>query len=568
MKQSHLCRRLLCVFLLFVGLVLHGVEARASAESELVCSPVLVEPSQWSYCTINVRDSQQEPTMAFEVGEFSVAAYSSVSNVTVNVTSLRRGDDVTTVTFAVSASEGTNIIVNAVYVWGSQSAPIRNSGLVVSVMSWPAVRMGPIVCDVPAAGLVLRSTTTCSARLYHASNREAVVHESEIAFLEEKNLGTFLFISGMRSLVFNFTAASSPTITGASFALHVTLNGGSSTYSVKFPLLCPELYPVASSSLLVCSNETLPIACTLRAADTVGPVRLNLDHFRLVIDMLDEESSSSSKWVDKTNAFDISFHPLKQAETAVLSWKLKVNNMINSGRLHVYVMPLSGGGGGGQTGGGGNTNNSKFLEVRGSPFTFLSGVVPNAAYVSLRGCRVAMISSGNRTQCFIDLQNGVTGDVRYFHLASTIEASIDNMQYLPEDPVFHTPVVSFAYTAPVVERRTEDFITLLVGGQSAIRSPFRMNVFPLRTDTGGDAAETLGAHNAVIIAVGLAFFGVIIGGGSFIALQRSIRINRIRSERALQKAKMQEEMEGRTAGGQISIDAVPQAQRHHESESD
>ncbi|KAH9578309.1 hypothetical protein LSM04_001620 [Trypanosoma melophagium] len=524
-------------------------EARASAESELRCTPTTIEPHQKSECVINVRDTQQEPTMAFDVSDFSVAPYSSVEKAALEVSSLRRGDDVTTVLFEISASEGTVITLNVLYKSGSKSLPIRNSGLVLSVMSWPAVRMGPIICDVSAEGLALRETTTCAATLYDADNRFAVVHESDITLFEEQQLGSFRFISGKRELVFNFTAPISPGVAGTAFSLYVTLSGDvSNTYSVKFPLRFPKLYPVANSSILTCNNDTIPIACTLRAADAVGPVLLNPDHFQLQMEVIQEGVNGNYIWKVNTDNFDINFQHLDKTDTAVISWRLKNNNAINLQHLHLYT--VLGAAGGGET---------KRQAVQGSPFTFVSGVMPNAAYVSLRGCRVSMINAGNRTLCYIDLHNGVTGDVRYFHLDSTLEATIENITYIPVDPVFHTPVVTFEYIAPQVITRTEDFITLMVGGQNSMRSPFRMNVFPPRKDPE-ESVETIGANNAVIIGFGLAFFGVIIGTGFFLALQRSLRMNRIRNKRALRKAQMMEmeEQEGDSVTGQVSIDLVQQ----------
>ncbi|ORC90568.1 uncharacterized protein TM35_000083660 [Trypanosoma theileri] len=568
---------LLCVIVLILSTFTHlRAEARASTESELRCTPTVIEPHQKSQCVINVRDSQQEPTMAFDVSDFSVAPYSSVEKVDVEVSTLQRGDDVTTVVFEVSASKGTVITLNVLYTSGSESSPIRNSGLVLSVMSWPAVRMGPIKCDVPAEGLALRETTTCTATLFDSDNHYAVVHESDITFFEEKKMGSFRFISGKRELVFNFTAPTSPGVTGSAFSLQVTLRDDTSnTYSAKFPLLFPKLSPVASSSTLTCNNDSIPIACTLRAADAIGPVLLNQDHFQIQMEVLQEGLNGNSLWKENTNKFDINFQHLEKTDTAVLSWRLKINNAINLQRLQVYTVPSAVG------------NVEKRREgVQGSPFIFVSGIMPNAAYVSLRGCRVSMINAGNRTLCYIDLHNGVTGDVRYFNLDSTLKATFENITYIPVDPVFRTPVVSFGYIAPQVVTRSEDFITLMVGGQNAMRSPFRMNVFPPRTDSE-ETVESIGAHNAVIIGFGLAFFGVIIGTGFFVALQRNIRMHRIRIERALRKAQMVqlEDQEGPSMGGQVSIDVLEhknqekdqqqqqqqqhsQQQIYHESESD
>ncbi|KAF8291417.1 hypothetical protein TcYC6_0125380 [Trypanosoma cruzi] len=558
MKLTAFFQRLLFLVVISGSALLHGVSARASSESELLCSPLEIEPHQKSFCVINVRDSQQEPTMAFELEEFLVKPQSSVPQADLNLSPLQRGVDVTTLTFDFSASEGTSITVNVMYISGNQSFPIRNSGVVVSVLNWPAVRMGPISCNVPSSGLVLRGTTTCGAALYDASNRPAAVHQSEVTFLEENDLGSFKFISGMRKLVFNFTAASFSSMTVAYFTLLLTLKGIKEVYSTNFPLLYPDLYPAASFSTLSCSNETTPIVCTLRALDEAGPVRINMDYFRIVFDMLDN-NVERGKWVDNTKAFDVYSRVWAQEDTVILSWKLKVNNFINTERLHVYIVSSTSGNGG-----------KRVEEVRGSPFLFVSGVMPHAAYVSLRGCRVSSITSGNRTQCFIDLHNGVTGDVRYFNLSSTLGAVFENITYLPKGPIYKTPVVSFVYVAPVLNTRSEDFITLIVEGQNAIRSPFHMNVFPRRSSEKNEDSETVRGSNALVIGVGLAFFGVIIGTGSFIALRSILRLNRARQLRAMQKAQMveMEEEAECSATGKVGIEPVPQPHHPQESESD
>ncbi|EKF32491.1 hypothetical protein MOQ_003657 [Trypanosoma cruzi marinkellei] len=558
MKLTALFQRLLFLFVISSSVFFHDVRAIASSESELLCSPLEIEPHQKSFCLINVRDSQQEPTMAFEVGEFLVTPQSSVPQAALKLSPLQRGDDVTTLTFDVSASEGTSITVNVMYISGNQSLPIRDSGVVVSVLNWPAVRMGPISCNVPSSGLVLRSTTTCGAALYDASNRPAALHKSDVTFLEENNLGIFKFISGMRELVFNFTAVSFPSMMVAYFTIHLTLKGSKDVYSSNFPLLYPDLYPAASFSTLSCSNETTPIVCTLRALDEAGPVRINMDYFRIVFDMLDNDVERG-KWVDNTNAFEVYARSWAQADTVIFSWKLKVNSFINPVRLHVYIVSSASGNG-----------EKSAEEVRGSPFLFVSGVMPHAAYVSLRGCRVSSITSGNRTQCFIDLHNGVTGDVRYFNLSSTLGAVFENITYLPMGPIYKTPVVSFVYLAPVMNTRSEDFITLIVGGQNAIRSPFHMNVFPRRSSTKNGDSETVRGSNALVIGVGLAFFGVIIGTGSFIALRSTLRLNRARQLRAMQKAQMveMEEEAECSAAGKVGIEPVPQPRNPQESESD
>ncbi|ESL07958.1 hypothetical protein TRSC58_04347 [Trypanosoma rangeli SC58] len=560
MKFVALLQWLLYLPLLLALVLLRGAEARASSESELHCSPLIIEPHQNSSCVVNVRDVQQEPTMAFDVDEFFVTVHSSVSKTALKVSPLRRGDDVTTVVFDISALESTTITVDVMCASGVQSSPIHNSGLVISVLNRAAVRMGLILCDVPAAGLFLGGTTTCTAALYDANNRRAVAYPSDVTFVEENNMGFFHFISGKGDLVFNFTAASLPSMSIGDFTLHLTLGDDTNTYSTTFPLLYPDLYPVASVSTLVCFNETVPIACIVRALGNMGSVRLNWDYFRITIEMRDDDAVGN-KWVDNTNAFSISARKLAHTDTAFFSCELKVNDAINLERLHVYIVSSAVG------------NESKRLqEVRGSPFVFVSGVKPNAAYVSLRGCKVPAITSGNSTQCFIDLYNGVTGDVRYFHLASTLGALFENITYLSMDPVFKAPVVTFVYVAPILTTRSEDIITLRVDGQSAIRSPFRITVFPQRSPISDESFTTVRGSNALVIGVGLAFFGAVIGTGSFVAVKRTLRLNRIRQLRAMRKAQVllteEEEAARSSAVGQVGIEPVPQVQKGRGSESD
>lgn len=538
-------------YFVFLGLtLLRVITFGAFGEAEFSCVPLKVAPREKTHCVIKFQLLGEKPTVVFDLKQFSVSTQSSVKGVTLDVSPLRSGVDLMTAVFDISASEATNITVNVKYTLDGKDVLIRNSGLVLYVLSWPAVRMGPVVCDVPSAGLSLRAITTCRADLYDNNHRSAVVYKNDIKLVEKNNLGRFAFISGTGELVFSFRAANAPYTTETSFVFFVTINRNGNVYSVSFPLLYPNISPVASASILRCSKKNDEFVCMLNALDAIGPVQLRLADFRVTIDTLDE-NSLDAKWIENTKAFNVSINILENINTAIISWHRWINNVIQAGRIHVYIKSTDAG-----------SNETSFEEIQGSPFGFLTGVIPTASSVSLRGCEVSLISSGNRTRCFIDLKNA-SGDVRYFHLFSELDAVLENITYIPVDSVSHSPVISFVYVAPPVRTHSMDHITLLVGGQNAVFSPFRISVFSpvLATVSSGGDAKNKRAHNSIIIAVGLVYYGAIIFFGFFFAVQRTIRVNRIRRQRALRALQKQttEEQEMNSKVGNMGAESVEQA---------
>lgn len=538
--------------------------AAASKESELLCYSTEAEPNEDVACIIAVRNLQREPTMSFDVADFSVAATSSESRARVEVSPLRRGEDITTITFAVRASMGTELVVHAAFdpvgpVSASLSkGSLRNSGLTISVLTWPAVELGAITCDHSAAtdGLALRNSTVCSLPLTNADGRPAVLHRGDVTFSESNLLGSFRFLSGKGSLEFEFSAPAVLSVAVTRFTLYVILDVPSHsirmTRSVALPLVYPALAPEAAHSYLRCADETRPIVCTIAAADGIGPVLYRESDFAIRMET-EATDGGAEVWLDNGLDFDFRYtnansstvftnasdeHSTIQVNAArrdlgFVSWSLRVNNAIRWQRFHVYVVSQ----------GEEVRGFSREREVRGSPYEFMSGVVPTATSVTLRGCNVTSIRARRRATCYADLSNGVSGDVRYFLFTSTHDAVFSDMAYLEHDPVTRARAVVVVYTAPTVTVRTDDFISVfLKDSGEAMNTPFRINVFPV-TDSGGGGNGGDDRGTAVIVGAGLVLYGGVLMAGLVLVVRRSRTIHRIREERAAKRERLEQQQQ-------------------------
>lgn len=471
----------------------------STAQSLLDCQPRQVEPGQNVTCTIYVRDTLQEPTTIFNVGDFYISPIASVAGTQFTVSQVAVGADPTTVVFTMTAATGTNIAVNAYL--RSTGEIVRGSGLVVVVLVWPATRIGTVSCATDSfvnGALPLRATTTCTAPVAGNTGLPAVVHPSDVYFTEDHFAGQFTFISGSINLIFNFTAATTLSSTFTNFNIRVTLASSAAVYSVSIPMGYPLIAPQAVSALQ-CNGQSNTV-CFISAMDNFGPVAFVPASFNVVFERMDAVNGA---WVTSTNTLNVSMTPSTTANVEQISWTLLVNNLISTQRIRVFVGPL---------------------EVSGSPFVFTSGVVPTSAFVSLRGCQTQYIPAGNSTNCTIDLLNGVTGDSRYFNIITSRGGVVSTPLY-GTDPVTLTPVMTFTYTAPTVGIRTEDGINVVVATQAALNSPFVAIVFPITISLPVTSQQS---SVPKIVAIGMLFYGSALFVGAYLFFKRQGRIRRVR----------------------------------------
>ncbi|EPY25485.1 hypothetical protein AGDE_02480 [Angomonas deanei] len=557
MQKASYSRRLLGVGLLLL-LQLSGCLSAASRESILSCTPTELEPEVPSECIIYVRDGQQEPSMSFSPEDFTVSVVSSSGRVTVQKSALRRGADITTLVFDITSSGGSILTVNVFYRPTVQNGnypagPIRKSGQTLTVLSRPATVIGHITCSLEEdKGLTLRQSTICEAQLSDADGQPSVVHADDIILDEINQLGLFEFISGYRILRFRFTALSSPSLIVTHFTIRASIRLNEASQSITFPLKYPDLPPTAMFSSLHCDDQLRPIRCTVYAADSEGPVVFRPADFQVSvwrwikdIDVIlenDEQNGSPSpgdasddEWYTNTEEFLVSVSanasaivPItRRADVGLVTASKRINDAIQLQRLSVSV-----------------NSNGVSTPIAASPFYFHSGVVPNAAAASLRGCNAPVLGSGNTTTCFIDLLSGISGDIRYFQLTSSLGAILHKPEYVEYDEACRCRTIRFNYTAPTVVKRNDDFIYVVVindAGQQIINSPTRVNVFPVY-DTADPGSDNLTTDTFMII-IGTLFYGTILGIGVYLVIKRAQKGRRVHKQRIARK--MQEVRERR-----------------------
>ncbi|CUG87134.1 membrane-associated protein, putative [Bodo saltans] len=489
-----------------------GVYADATAESVLECNPLRVEPNQNISCIIYVKDSTQDPTSRFSLGDFSIYAIPVVSGTVVTTSTPVVGADLVSIWFTVSAATGTNIAIN---VYTSAGVAIRGSGVAVSVLVWPATRIGNISCTADnfnsAGALPLRASTMCTASVYGSNNLAAVVRPGDIYLTEDHFAGTFVFVSGSAQLVFTYTAPNTIVSAFDAYKLRVTLSSSNVLYSTSIPMAYPVL-PATSVSSLQCTG-VLRTTCFISAQDNLGPVVYQNASFSVAFEAL---SDANSDWATSTSQFNLTLAAGTTTNIEQLSWALINNNQISTQRVRAFfVAPTTG----------------ARTEIVGSPFVFTAGVAPTSATVSFRGCADKYVGIGNSTTCTIDLLEGATGDSRYYTVSSYVSAKISSpLVYTAVDPSgAGTPILTFTYTAPSsISVRTEDSLSVTVAGSAVLNSPRRVIVY---VPAAAVVTDSTNENRPGLIALGMSFFGSWLCGGAIIFWRRQQRIHRVQLAR-------------------------------------
>jgi hypothetical protein len=477
-----------------------------------------VEPGQNVTCIIYVRDALQEPTSIFSLSDFVVQPVVAFPGVSVMVSPFTVGIDPTTIVFTLSTNGGSNVGIN-VYATASGNA-VRYSGLVVTAMAWPALYLGPMVCAINGSALALRSSTICNASATGSQGLPAVVHPADVFFTEDHFAGSFAFISGQEQLVFQFTASNTITSPFNNFTLRVTLRQTNAVFSTSFPMTYPSL-PPNGNTILQC-NSLSSAMCYISASDNIGPVLFQPSRMVVVFERLDKLSNA---WLPSTQLFNVSLTPGPSGDMAVLSWQLVVNNAVTQERVHLYVIQADG----------------TTVEARGSPFAFTSGIAPNAAAVVLQGCQATFIAQGNSTICTMLLRNGVSGDPSYYTLQSSLGATFSNLQYFIS-PSTGQPMMQFAYTAPSLSSTSpqDDYVSVVIASRSSLGSPFKITVYSASAQV---VVYDFTGSIPGLIALGLSWYGLFIGLGVWMFVQRRRRMYRVK----LLKAELEEAAEERAA---------------------
>lgn len=414
-----------------------------------------------------------------------------------------------------------------------------------SIIGGEAVSLGPLACDVGAHGLALRAGTICEAAIYNAAGLLTTVTSDKVVFSEKNAVGEFKFHSGNGRLLFlyqapaDFPASASPP---REFTLFVQLTTSAAVVgnrqSLTLQLLYPDVRSTAEASVVRCNDGVYPIVCTIAAADPMGPVRFDIDDYAII---LKGWNSTSKGWFDRTDAFhwDVVVTDPQRADVAHLSWRLKVNNAVSPHQLHVHA-----------------EDSALRREILGSPYAFTSGVVPTAASVTFRGCAVTTLSSRERTTCVAELRDGVSGDGRYFRFNSTQQALFTDLHYIPSSETVRPstlPRIQITYVAPIVYSPVEDRLSLIVNDVLVNEVPVGISLRPL------NAVDESGGERAAIVAVGLLFYGGVLGLGFFLIARRIHLVRVIRRERA---AKEQRETSARGGVTIVSNAPVDQDRQH------
>ncbi|TPP55577.1 putative integral membrane protein [Leishmania donovani] len=559
---------------------LHSAAAR-TRESLLYCLPAETEPHGLIRCVIQVLDGYQQPTTNFDPSDFIALTRTSNATAVVTKSALVRGSDNATVVFTLSVSTAADVLIrvylreNDVIGGNAGMGEVRGSGITVSVLSWPTSRLGPITCTAQSTGLALRSATICRAALYDKSNTPSVVHSADVLFSEASALGNFVFTSGIKELVFSFTAPpTAPALVGT-FTLTVSLRGkdahvnSDGAQAVQIPILYPGEVALSETTGLQCAAETRPITCFITASGAQGPVTFNATHFRLRVersvgavaaaaDTLGRLTTNGSgaatrHWVDVTDTFSLSVtrSPLRPY-VGVVSWEPKLEDSMYEARLRVFASTDGQEVGAASRDSAAATGNA--ADVAGSPYSFMTGILPNAPSVTLRGCRESVIASGNTTVCFIDLANGVSGDTAFYAITTSHrESSVSNLTYVAHDAVCACRSLWFTYHAPTaLISPVDDYIEVSMytdvvhsvsGMAIASNVPLRLDVLPVVSRSGHDTSTA--PTDAVLVSVGILFYGSVLAVGGVLIVHRSRKAARIRRKRALKERAMMQAMDRR-----------------------
>lgn len=559
---------------------LHSAAAR-TRESQLHCLPAQTEPHGLIRCVIQVRDGYQQPTTNFDPSDFIVLTRTSNTTAVVTKSALVRGSDNTTVIFTLSVSTAADMLIrvylpdNDAIGGSSGMGEVRGSGITVSARSWLTLRLSLITCTAQDTGLALRSSTICRAALYDKSNTPSVVHSADVLFSEASALGSFVFISGIKELVFSFTAPPTVSVLVSTFTLMVSLRGkdtdvnGGGAQAVQIPILYPGEVALSGTTGLQCAAGTRSITCLITASGAQGPVTFNATHFRLRVERsvgavaaaadtlggltTDGSGAATRYWVDVTDTFSLSAtRSTLRPYLGVVSCEPKLQDSIYEARLRVFAS--TDGQEVGAASGDSAAITGSAADVAGSPYSFTTGMLPNAPSVTVRGCGESVIASGNTTVCFIDLANGVSGDTAFYTITTSHrESSVSNVTYVAHDAVCACRSLWFTYHSPVaLISPVDDYIEVSmytdvehsVSGMAMARNvPLRLGVLPAVSSSGHDTSTA--PTDAVLVSIGILFYGSVLAVGGVLIVRRSRKAARIRHKRALKERAMMQAMDRR-----------------------
>ncbi|CAJ1011679.1 hypothetical protein Q4I28_006992 [Leishmania naiffi] len=574
-RAAPLLSGLLVVVLHFF--TLYSAAARTQ-KLQLYCLPAETEQHGLISCALQGQDGSQVATANFDYSDFIALTRTSNAAATITKSALVRGSNITTAVFTMSVSTGTDVLIwvylqDTSAIGGySDTGEVRRSGTTVSVPSWPTLPLGPITCSAQAAGLALRCSTVGRVALYSENSTLSTVHSAGVLFSATNVLGSFTFTSRAKELVLRFTESPKTPAPVSMLMLKVHLRSqdanvsGGGVQTVQISLLCPGEVPLSETTGLQCTADMGRITCAITESDTQGPIAVNATHFRVRVEQsvetvagaadalssgltTNDSDAAARYWVDITNTVSLSvirsaLHPY----AGLVSWVLKSNDAIYEARFRV-LSSMNGQEVGTATGRSAATAGNA-ANVAGSPYAFRTVMLPNAQSVTLRGCRKPVIAAGNTTLCFIDLANGVSGDTAFYLITtSQRQSSVSNVTYVTYDAACMCRSLWFTYHAPIdLISRVDDYIKVSVytdaehsvsGMVIANNVPLRLDVLPVEADSGHDTSAA--STDAVLVSVGLLFYGgILVVGGGFI-VRRSRKSARIRRERARKvRATMQE----------------------------
>jgi uncharacterized lipoprotein YajG len=503
--------------LLFVAFVLllagaSSASAIATDASELVCSPAQVAPNQNITCTIRGRDATHETTQAYP-SDFMVSVRSQ-QNVLLTVSQVTQTNDPTLLVFTISSSLGSYVAVDAT---ARNGRPVVGSGFQGLVFASPPTMLGTLTCE--DSQLYLRSATTCTVIATGDNDVPALVTLQDIFFREDHGDGTFDMIRGDGAFVFKFTAPNSPSTKYSNFVLRVALAGSlSDPRDTSITLLYP-VAPPTTRSTLTCTDSDFS-HCTVNAADAGGPVLFRPEDF--AIDFEEDATGGTDgnpQWTT-TNAMVATWSPATAAQVAsvgnVFVDQIQRDRVI---RVRTHVRLASTG-----------------LELTNSPHDFVSGVPPTAQDVTFRLCARSFMIAGRTVACYLAVTSSVSAAPRFMSAAVTEgQGTVTNLIFVNGSQtgvpsLAGLRVVTFNYTAPTDFDGEGDIqsLAVTVQGIEAVRSPFRLVVFPAST---GAAAEATGNSRPPVIALGLCFFGTGYLLGFFAFYRRQQRLRRVKRGR-------------------------------------
>ena len=517
----------LCVCMLLLTPLVAGVATR---ESQLSCSPQEVMPGQNITCWITVCDDTQEPTMDFAVSDFTVKVLAEQADVDAVIYPMWVTEDLTSASFTVGTTGGTVLRIDVAITKTEEL--IRNSGYVAIVLTSPPTYLTNLACE--STTLALRSSVTCTADAFGARGVPARVTVDDIFLTEDHGEGRFRFMDMTRQLKFTFTAPNVPSMTYDSFIIVITLTSSSSTlYNVSLKLLYPPLL-ATSRSLLKCSEGTPP-TCFVNAADDIGPVFNDPRYFPVAFEQLLNDGSWATytdmvvQWIDGASA-----------NRKRLSFAPRINNRVFPTRMHVRVTSALDLG-------------ATATAILGSPVTFTTGVVPVATSLSIRSCSSSYITSLSTITCIIDVDDDVSADLRYIAISST-KGSIGGISFLNETSATNR-AIQFTYTAAETSLRLEDAITVVVGQDDIMRSPWRVVVYPRSTDIN---PRTVVDRRPQKMEVGITFFCAVVAIGAVLIIRRKITKAKARTAK-LRKWLEEEELREKEQAAKEEAQSAPPA---------